>query len=75
LDELAKREADRVNAMTPEERAKRDKEQARMLAKARKRKGPRQTSSQDGYQHGYEAGKKMDINTGVGESTPKEKLN
>lgn len=65
-DKASKDLADMINAMTPEERKKWDKkQQKRGTTKYRALKGPRQTSSTQGWRSGYEKGKNMDINKGL----------
>ena len=59
----------RILDMTPEEGAAYDKEQRKWSKKRANRKGPRQTKSNAGWEHGYEAGKNMEINKGVEEGS------
>lgn len=53
------------NSLSQEGRDRLEKQKARALKKAAKRKGPRGISSEDGYLKGLETGQKMSINKGI----------
>lgn len=59
------RENNRRLALTDKERDKEDKERHKAMKDWLKRKGPRQTRSEAGYEQGYKAGQNMEINKGI----------